>query len=747
MARTAYTRLHDSHLGADAIVFPSQVRVSDFDPDQLDGFPEVAAWAGFSLDASEIDGTPGGSPLITVGSGWFDSIERPVVVAGRMLDPTKDDEAVVTEGPAVTDAEIGLGSELVWRHLSPAQAEDLLGSGGDLPADFDWTTAEGPTTNLKVVGVVRLPMDSVASFAATGNVFTSPAWSAEHEGQFAPYFTNAFVRLRNGEADVASLQSDVAAATGRDDVPVKDLGSDVKRVQRSLALEQGALLMFAGALGITAIVIIGQALVRTTAAASEDIVVLRALGMDRSRLLSGLTLPMLITVGVAVVIAGVTSIVASQWFPVALARKLDPSPGVHLDVVREVVGLAPTAAILLATVVGTAFVTLSANRVGDHRARAATAAMRAGAPVPVSVGVSLALDPAGRRGSHPRLAVLAAAIGMIAVVASFAVVRGIDDVASHPERAGASWTVVINGIGDDPDQQAFDRISAADSVTDAAVTTRVASTIDGADAPLYSLSSFKGDLGFTVVRGHAPTANDEILLGPATARTLHAGTGSEVSVGPDSTTMRVVGLALLPQVPHSSFDEGAWVTQSTMERWAGGEDVEQVALLRTAPGITPAAAMATLPSSWAYEEPPVSPDLVNLEGVRALPYFLAGFLAFLAAGAVAHSLFTGSRERDRELAVLRALGLTARQTARAVAWQAATIGTLAIVIGVPLGLALGWRVWHVITDQLYFVYAKPVAQVGLILAGVTCLALCGLLAVPPAWRASRRRISDVLRAE
>ena len=104
---------------------------------------------------------------------------EPTVLAGRLPDPSRDDEAVITSA-LVPDGKalgLGVGSVLTWRNLSPA---DLEAVGDEPPDDFDWTTATGPVTKLRIVGVVRLPMESVVSFASSGLLLPSPAWAEAH---------------------------------------------------------------------------------------------------------------------------------------------------------------------------------------------------------------------------------------------------------------------------------------------------------------------------------------------------------------------------------------------------------------------------------------------------------------------------------------------------------------------------------------------------------------------------------------
>src|SRR4029077_18569066 len=101
----------------------------------------------------------------------------------------------------------------------------------------------------------------------------------------------------------------------------------------------------------------------------------------------------------------------------------------------------------------------------------------------------------------------------------------------------------------------------------------------------------------------------------------------------------------------------------------------------------------------AYEPPPV-PDVSNLANVRRLPYLLAGFLMLLGLGAAAHALLTVSRRRRKELAVLRAIGLTPGQTGASVAWQAVVVAGIAVAIGVPLGLIAGQQAWRRVAEAV-----------------------------------------------
>jgi ABC-type lipoprotein release transport system permease subunit len=291
------------------------------------------------------------------------------------------------------------------------------------------------------------------------------------------------------------------------------------------------------------------------------------------------------------------------------------------------------------------------------------------------------------------------------------------------------------------------------AIQGAALRSRVPTVAAGkGDVPLYSLRSLIGSLRFTVLQGRAPGGVDEVALGPRTASVIGASIGDTITVGASSHPVKVVGVALLAQTPHSSFDEGVWLTPEALDAATGTtletRETGGSLLVRVRAGASVDAVEAELTSMGLYvERPSEPPDVSNLGNVRNLPLFLAAFLIMLAVGAIAHALLTGARARSHDLAVLRTLGLTPRQAAACVIWQAAVIGVLALAIGIPLGVVLGRRLWRLLVDSLSFVYVGPLVGLVLVVIVLVALAVVGVMALWPARGAARLRTSEVLRTE
>jgi predicted lysophospholipase L1 biosynthesis ABC-type transport system permease subunit len=375
------------------------------------------------------------------------------------------------------------------------------------------------------------------------------------------------------------------------------------------------------------------------------------------------------------------------------------------------------------------------------RTKVVAAVTRAGGPVPAAVGASLALEPAPTRAAAiTRPALLAAAVGVVGVVGAVTLANGVDDVLHTPERVGQVWDLEAAPSED------------MDLPTTGAVVAGNSALVNGKDIPLYSLLNLQGSLRFVVTSGRAPEGDDELALGPRSAALLGVGVGDTVRVGPSARLMEVVGISLLAQTPHTSFDEGGWLTPNGLDSVTGtvccSREREDIALVRLRQGADTEAVVADLSTNGLWITPPdTPPDVTNLRNVRRLPLFLAGFLVVLALGAVAHALLTGARSRSHDLAVLRALGLTPGQAASCVTWQAATIGAVALLVGIPLGVVLGRQVWRLLADSLSFVYVGPVAGVVLLVLIPVALVVLGVMAIWPARDAARLHITDLLRAE
>jgi predicted lysophospholipase L1 biosynthesis ABC-type transport system permease subunit len=75
-------------------------------------------------------------------------------------------------------------------------------------------------------------------------------------------------------------------------------------------------------------------------------------------------------------------------------------------------------------------------------------------------------------------------------------------------------------------------------------------------------------------------------------------------------------------------------------------------------------------------------------------------VALLGLAAIAYTIGASIRRRRRDFAILQAMGLTTRQLFQTLTCQAMTITLIALLVGVPLGVALGRISWRAFAQGL-----------------------------------------------
>jgi putative ABC transport system permease protein len=113
----------------------------------------------------------------------------------------------------------------------------------------------------------------------------------------------------------------------------------------------------------------------------------------------------------------------------------------------------------------------------------------------------------------------------------------------------------------------------------------------------------------------------------------------------------------------------------------------------------------------------------------------------IALFGVMNTLFLSIYERTRELGLLRAVGLTRRQTRSMVRWEAVIISIMGALFGVVIGIAFGWALQQALAPEGFTELGIPGGQ---ILVYVVLAAVLGVFfAIFPARRAAKL---NVLRA-
>jgi putative ABC transport system permease protein len=126
-------------------------------------------------------------------------------------------------------------------------------------------------------------------------------------------------------------------------------------------------------------------------------------------------------------------------------------------------------------------------------------------------------------------------------------------------------------------------------------------------------------------------------------------------------------------------------------------------------------------------------------------YALLGLALLVGLLGIANTLLLGVYERTRELGLLRTVGARRGQLGAAILQEAVVIAALGALVGVGLGVVLGWAMVETLPFDDRVTVDVPVLSVSAIAAAaIVAGVVAGLL---PAWRAGRLDVLEAVAAE
>jgi hypothetical protein len=758
---TAYPRFVQAQNGYDLITggFPGNI-----DPARalakMQALPEVGQWARVDVAAATAilpSGRVASAPeLVAVtdlrGRAGF-RLNRFKVISGRIVDLRAPGEAMI-DFPTADREGLRVGSVIKYIVGSPDAKRPKLAA-------------------VRIVGIVASPgqFPAVGASPAFSSVYVTPAFVRSNGIRPSPGDAALLIRLRRGAAGRdAFLRDKAAVGLGTVDVPLVQQ-VQTAGIQRSIRLESQALWALSVLTGLAAFAIVGQSLARQTYLDSADLPALRALGFSRAQLFSlGMVRAAIIGVAAACVVVPV-AVLFSPLTPVGLAKIAEPDPGFAVDAVPLALGAGfaffltmLASAVPAWTVARTA--TTSRERPGPGRARSpvyTSTLSRAWRSPAAATGIRLALQPGRGRTAVPvRSAIFGATLSVAALTASLVFAASLGHLLATPRLAGFTWDAFV--FVDSQQGKAAAALRADPKI--AGYTRGGFTNVRIGRVRLMALVlGSSGPARPVITAGVPPTAGDEVALGAATMRDAHTAIGRTVDIvldqaegHPKPARMRVVGTVIVPPNPFQAtqLGEGAALAPPGVmridphaARQLGGSPF----LVRFAPGVGRDAGLTAVTKDLTgLPNPFVAPaerpaNVVSLASIAGLPVALSGLLALIAAGTLAHMLASSTRRRRRDLAILKTLGFVRRQVRHAVAWQATTIAGIALLIGLPTGIAGGRWAWRVFAAQLGVLPEPAVPLTTILLAIPAALVLANLIAAVPGQAAARTQSAAVLRTE
>ena len=773
---SAVDRMIEATDAADALINPNDGDASALDFEKVAALPMVADFSrvhgvlvivntagATSLEELLLPGTvfasDGGAPF---------EFDRPIMIEGRMADPTAVDEVYLDRTFAAAGG-LGVGDVVQWRIPRVEEIEKIF------TTDFEQGEAAalalfddpgfGTPVKLKVVGVgngvegvvVDRGFEPVAAWI-------TPALYAEL-GEPSAGYGGAFVRLTS-PGELSAFRTAVDALAPDEKIVYQTAGVTRAKAVRGTQPAAVALAIFAGVTALLGLLLVGQTISRRCQLDGRDNLTLAALGAtQRDRWLTMMVrLALAAAAGVA---TAVTLAVALSWFtPVGPARNAEPDPGWSINPPVLLAGAAILFFAVLFVSAIPAWRTARLTKLSSlvHGSSAARWLAACGASPNVTTGVRFGLEPGRGASAVPtRATIIGAATAVAVATATMVFAASLGRVVDDGRFYGSNFDAVLTFEGDETDDGRFDDvlgILGSDPDVERLGELRVSEiVVDGSPVTAITFSDGEDAVRPTIAAGRAPSAAGEIALGSTTMNELNVSIGDEVSVTTSGFegASEVVGRVVLPGVglyqgsDRTSIGVGALVAPQSLGPRNGSSKsalvVDFVAGAdRQAFEIRTTEALDEYGKVFFQDDPRPS-DIESLERLQSLPVVLAAMLVVLVAVTVVHAMAVAVRRRRRDLAILQAMGATSSGVTAVGIWQGVTIGVTGLLIGVPLGIVGGRWLWMLLANG-FGTLAEPVLPlVAVILLVVTVVALAAVVGAVPVRRGLRHRPCAVLNSE
>lgn len=736
---------------------------------ELPGLPYLAGHTAELSDDTCWDG-PGDVKLIVSPDGRFGSaINEQRLIAGRAADRSRPDEVVISRELAER-IDAGVGDTIDFR---------LFGGADCLADPASWR----PATALTVVGIEISPFEvKPDSGEYRSFIHATPALLATL-GDLPDKELMVAARLRPG-VELDDLQErferiGISVQTGeqRSDqkfAVAQSLNSD--NLQRSVRAYVIALLLFGALTAVAGLVLVGQMLNRQLRGAATEFRSLRHLGMTRRDLVAVGLANLLTVVVPAALLAAAGAHLCSAFTPVGIARIIEVDQGFRFD--PTVLGLGIAVMIVgFICVAIPSLVTVTRDRAPatpPPTGRAAHFARACGGGPVTTTGLRMAFEPPRGTGAPPLrtgLGMIASAVVLLVAVVVFA--GSLTHLRSSNHLVGWNWDALWLVEDDDAEPVTDERLRDVAAETPGVIAATPGTVFVpllvtfGADQVFTPIVTFVGGpIGPTLISGRAPSGSGEIVLGRETLSRLGLREGEQIAFaattgeGDDTAaetfqgTLTVVGTAVIPVVGGDArLGTGGAVDfeffQARLPEARSGGVFVRVEPGRRIDEVASAAAdslgVATF-DSITEESMGLDTTLRDIERFKNLPIAFAVILALLAVGVVAQVVVGSTHARRTELGVLWALGLRPRQIRWAIVIQAtATLG-LALVLGIPVGIALGRAAWRAYALSLGTKPEVNLATGWLVATVIGLVVVASLMGLVGSVRA-RRQFAAALRRE
>ena len=199
---------------------------------------------------------------------------------------------------------------------------------------------------------------------------------------------------------------------------------------------------------------------------------------------------------------------------------------------------------------------------------------------------------------------------------------------------------------------------------------------------------------------------------------------------------------------------GNWLMSSTvLSETVSGEQSDFFVALKTADGVSEDDARAAIEDALV-EYPQVKIETADqfkdsqaeqIDQLLVIITVLLGFAIIIAVLGISITLGLAVFERTREIGLMRAVGMTKRQTRRMVRWEAVIVSTFGAIVGIVLGTLIGIVLAYAVPDTIIDGISFSTSTIISILIGAV---LAGFIAaLYPSIKASRMDILEAIATE
>jgi hypothetical protein len=654
----------------------------------LEGVETYRSAVGFT---GSIEGVDRAFSRVLMGTwGDYFPIELPQLRDGRLPDPSTRNEIFVNAYLA-DHAGVAVGDELV--------ISLLIDNFSDIHTERFTITGIGTTPR-------ELVADETAGFGLV--VFSS---LIAHE-----FSSDASYRISNFNlAPKVDAQRDLYPQLRDRGLELDEtLTENVRRVQTAIRPLVALLATFGFVLLIATAIAAAQVVARGAAAWASDNRMLQVLGLTPRRVFAVRVAGAMVTALTAALTAIAVMAAASPLAPIGPLHGSDPETGVRLDLAVVAAG---SAFILIVAIAASILGGLRMEDArGSSRVRPRAVTVLSSRPTAMA-GLNFANPSSGpnRGRAWSSIALSAAAVAITAAVVTLAF--SANTLVDQPKRYGFDWDLIVLNAFSDQEPETLRSIFADDAAVLAA--TGFTSNLYALNASLvvsgFAITDIKGALRPTLIAGREARAADEVALGRDTLAAIGASIGDQITieelnvtgVATPPQTVRVVGLVTFPPVSQTGTDQprlgtGMLLTSEGRDRLGAEPNAPEWTAIRLADGERADAFIAghpegipnplDAPTEWFTSAAPA--ELLELEEVLGLLAGAAAISFVMMFLIVLYALLSQTRFHRRDMAVLHAMGFTHRQLAAVVPWQSLPLAATSVVVGIPVGIQLGRRLYE-----------------------------------------------------